>query len=118
MLDVTDPASPEIVIGRRTKFLSQYYRYVRRGARRIAATSKDGSFDPVAFVNPDGGYVLVIKAAEEAELGIGGLPAGSYGLNYATSDAFNVSGPDQVIADGQILSVVIPGAGVTTIFQN
>ena len=36
------------------KILRQYFKYVRPGAERIEATSQNGSFAPVAFINADG----------------------------------------------------------------
>ena len=116
-MDVTDPARPEIVIGNRTRYLSQYFRYVRRGAVRIMAASKDDAFDPVAFVNPDGGYVVVIKADSGGELSIGGLPAGVYGVNYTTAEAFNVDGPERSVSADGVLDVGIPESGVLSIYK-
>ncbi len=117
ILDVTDPTSPEIVIGDRARYLSQFFRYVRRKANRIGAVSKDNDFEPVAFVNPDGGYVVVINAAAGGELSIAGLPAGTYGVNYTTAEAFNVDAPNGSIGAGQALTVQIPGSGVLTVYK-
>jgi hypothetical protein len=116
-VDVTDPANPEIVIGNRTRYLSQYFRYVRRGAVRIMAASKDDTFDPVAFVNPGGGYVVVIKADSGGELSIAGLPAGTYGVNYTTAQAYNVDGPEKSVSENGALEVGIPDSGVLSIYR-
>lgn len=117
-VDVTNPGDPEIVIGNRTRFLSQYFRYVRRGARRIAAASKDESFDPVAFVNREGGHVVVIKASSAGELSIVGLPAGTYGVSYTTQNEFGTEGPEVTIGNGGILEgLTIPGQGVLTVYR-
>ena len=117
-VDVTDPANPEIVIGSRTRFLSQYFRYVRRGARRIAAASKDEAFDPVAFVNREGGHVVVIKASSAGELSVEGLPAGTYGVSYTTQNEFGTEGPEATIGNGGILEgLTIPGQGVLTVYR-
>jgi hypothetical protein len=116
-VDVTDPASPEVVIGSRTRYLSQYFRYVRRGATRIMAASKDNTFDPIAFVNPDGGYVVVIKADSGGELTIGGLPAGAYGVNYTTAEEFNIDGAERSVGADGVLAVGIPDSGVLSIYR-
>ncbi|NIR61214.1 MAG: hypothetical protein GWO02_17785, partial [Gammaproteobacteria bacterium] len=63
-------------------FNRQYFYYVRPGAVRIdAAVSRDpfsGPFDPLAFVNPDGGYVVVANAEHAGALSVAGLPPGRY----------------------------------------
>jgi glucosylceramidase len=52
----------QVTITDKTKFLRQYYKYVRPGAQRIDATSSDTTLDPLAFINTDGRYVTVMKA--------------------------------------------------------
>jgi O-glycosyl hydrolase len=62
VIDNSDPSNPVVNIGERTKFLRQYFKFIRSGALRIEATSTDGNFDPVAFINTGGDYVVVVKA--------------------------------------------------------
>src|SRR5205085_9827738 len=59
ILDVTNPTAPTVTMASRTKFLRQYFKYIRRGAVRIGAASTNASFDPVAFINAGGQYVVV-----------------------------------------------------------
>jgi hypothetical protein len=115
-IDVNDPAQPQITLGERARYTRQYFQYVRRGARRIGAASKNDSLDPLAFVNTDGRYAVVVKADGAEEFTVSGLPSGTYGATYATEAEWGVSLPDQTIAAGELLSVSIPDTGVLTIF--
>ncbi|PWE32936.1 hypothetical protein DDZ14_07545 [Maritimibacter sp. 55A14] len=98
------------------RYTLQYFRHVRHGAVRIgAATDSPGLFDPVAFVNPDGRYTVVVKAARAGVVAIAGLPEGRYRVSYAVRrgsaelPAPVATGPDRRLA------AEIPGAGVLTV---
>ncbi len=108
--------SPEVRTGAMTKYLRQYFRYVALGAVRIGATSANAALAPVAFRNVNGKHVVVVKASAGATFTVGGLPAGSYGIDYTTSSAYMQALPDVTIGAGQLLSTGIPAAGVLTIF--
>jgi hypothetical protein len=108
-----------------TKFFQQYYRYVRMGAQRKAATSNNSNFDPLAFQNTNGKWTVIVKAATGGSFTIQGLPAGSYGIYHTTSaggnpndpnPAYAVNSPDQTIVGGQALTTNIPAYGVLTVY--
>jgi hypothetical protein len=88
---------------------------VRPGAQRIEATTTDSTFDPLAFVNKDGSYVIVIKAEAAGDLLMTNLPAGVYRVFYTTAGEFDVQRPDVTLAAGQTFSTHIPDIGVITI---
>lgn len=114
-IDDSNPLAPRITMGARTAFLRQYFKYVRAGATRIGSNTSDGAFDPLAFVNTDGTYVVVVKATKGGPFTIQGLPAGAYLATYATDrDRGVVIGDFLVSADGA-LSTTIPDRGVLTI---
>lgn len=69
-----------------TKFTRQYFKFIRPGAIRIGATSNNGSFDPLAFINKDSKYIVVVKAGSSGSFTIQGLPAGTYGIKYTTNN--------------------------------
>jgi hypothetical protein len=115
-IDDSNPASPRVLLGAATKFLRQYYKFVRPGAVRIEAASQVVAFDPLAFINADGGYVVVVKCEAGGAFSVGRLPAGTYGLKYTTAGAFDVDLPDQTIGPGQPVIAAIPQAGVLTIY--
>jgi hypothetical protein len=115
-IDDSDPANPKILINDTTKFTRQYYKFVRPGAVRIEATSSNGSFDPLAFINTDGKYVVVVKADAGGSFSIRGLPAGTYGIKYTTSREYDVDLPDITIGGGKALTTSIPMSGVLTVY--
>jgi uncharacterized protein (TIGR03437 family) len=115
IINDSDPNNPVITLAGRTKFLRQYFKFVRRGAIRIKAASSDSSADPVAFVNTDGKFVVIVKTEAGAPLTLQGLPAGTYGIKYTTESEYNIDAADVTIGSGQTIDTVIPAAGVITI---
>ncbi len=116
-IDRSDPARPRIVMNERTKFFRQYFRFVRSGAQRIGARTSSRAFDPVAFVNRDGGTVVVVKATRAGAFTLAALPAATYGLKYTTAAAYDKDLPDVTVMEGGSLSAAIPDAGVLTAYR-
>jgi hypothetical protein len=116
LIDLSNPANPQIKLARRTRFLRQYFRYIRLGAVRIGATTTDDAFDPLAFVNPDGKLVVVVKAGEGGAFSVLGFPAGTYGVQYTTSDESDAPASDVTVGAGGALTTQIPESGVLTVF--
>ena len=114
--DVSNPTNPPVVIASRTKFLRQYFKFIRRDAVRIGAMSSYPGFDPVAFKNADGREVVVVKASSGGSFEIKGLSAGTYGIKYTTAKQYDVDAPAVTISSGQLLGASIPDAGVITIY--
>lgn len=115
-IDDTDPGNPVVNIGSRTKFLRQYFKFIRPGALRIEAATNDNDFDPVAFINTNGKYVVVVKATLVGTFYIQGLPAATYGIKYTTASEYDIDLADAAISPGVALSASIPEAGVITIY--
>jgi Glycosyl hydrolase family 30 beta sandwich domain len=99
------------------KLLRQYTKFVRPGAQRIDVSSTNASLEPVAFVNIDGRYVVVVKSNSDGSFSISGLPAGTYGVFYTTNSQYDVNLASITIGAGQSLSTNIPAAGVITIYR-
>jgi O-glycosyl hydrolase len=114
-IDESDPDNPVVTINSATQFTRQYFRFVRAGAVRIGAASDSGELDPLAFVNADGRYALVVKAGAPADFTVQGLPAGIYAIRYTTAAESDVALPDQTIGAGESVSATIPAAGVVSI---
>lgn len=115
-VNLDNPARPVITIGNVTKFTRQYYKYVRAGAVRTGVTSDNSDSDPLAFINADGKYVVVIKTQSGRSLTVGGLPAGVYGIKYTTQNAYDVDHAYQTLAPGESLDTSIPSSGVITVY--
>jgi hypothetical protein len=105
-----------VKMGSRTLFLRQYFRYVRPGAVRVAVSSGKPEFHPLAFINENGKYVVVVKADANGSFTVEGLPAGQYGITYTTAAESLVAANDVTLAQGYHLSATIPAKGVITIF--
>jgi len=115
-IDDSDPDHPHIFLNEKTKFTRQYYRFVRPGAVRIKSVSQDNAFDSLAFINDNGGYVVVVKCDSGGDFSIGGLVVGTYGIKYTTASQFDVDLPDQTIHFGQPIVTGIPEVGVLTVY--
>jgi hypothetical protein len=116
-IDASDPSQPHITLAEPGRYVRQYFKYIRSGAVRIGAASRNPALDPLAFVNADGSYAVVVKADGAEEFTVSGLPAGDYGVTYATEDEWGVGLPDQTIGPSGALSVDMPGKGVLTVFS-
>lgn len=105
----------------RAKYLRQYFQRVRIGAVRVEATSATTTYEPVAFRNTNGTYVVIVKASGGGSFTIGGLPAGTYSGFYTTGDgnlsitAYDVQVAEQAITAGQNLTANIPAKGILTL---
>ena len=111
-----DGPSQKSTLNAKTRFMRQYYKFIRPGARRIEATSGDAVVDPLAFINSDGSYTVVIKASAAATVVVENLPAGLYGASYTTESQFDTQLIDTTISSGNTLTATIPRNGVMTIF--
>ena len=114
--DESNPQNPVVHIDTDSKYFRQYFRYIRRGAQRIGASTGDSALDPIAFVHPDGRYVVVVKTTGGSNFTVNGLPAGTYGIRYTTSAEAHANGGQVTIAQGQGLSASIPARGVVTLY--
>lgn len=117
LIDDKNNAAPKVTIGSRTKFLRQYFRYIRAGAQRIGAETTNPNLDPLAFINSNGKYVVVIKAETPGTVSLLGLPTGNYSISYTTKSQTDVNNPDVAVTTGETFKTNIPSSGVLTIFQ-
>jgi hypothetical protein len=116
LIDDANVTNPVISIGSRTKLLRQYFKYIRSGAQRIDALTGNVYFDPLAFINTNGKYVVVVKVTDGGSFTVLGLPAGTYGIKYTSANQYNVDSPDITLAAGQPLVTTAPPASVITIY--
>ncbi len=110
--DLSNPASPVFSMAPNTAFMAQYFRYVRLGAVRIAAQSSAATRLPVAFINTNGSYVVVVKtnAGTGAQaVTVSGLPNGTYGVRTVNfgEQAFDL--PDVIAANGTLTLTLSEG---------
>lgn len=115
-VDLSDPARPRARMTPASRGLAQYFRYIRIGAVRVGATTDYDAFDPVAFRNTDGTFVVAVKAARGGRISVAGLPPGTYGIRYTTT-AEAIDLPPVRIEAGQAIPAAIPAGGVLTVHQ-
>lgn len=104
-------------MGDRTRYLQQYFRYVRAGAVRIGATTTSGSAAPTAFIDESGAVTVVAYTTRRTRLRLEGLPSGRYGVTYTTESTTGEALPEAEIPEGEALEVAIPAAGVITVYS-
>lgn len=107
--------TPRIITTKMSTYLRQYFRYVRLGAVRVAATSSNSAFSPVAFRNTDGRFTVVVKA-NSGSFSVSGLPPGRYGIEYTTAAEYARSLRDVRITSTQAVTATIPATGALTIY--
>lgn len=115
-IDDSNQNAPRIIENSRTRFLRQYFKYIRRGAVRISAETSDPAFDPVAFINADGSRIVVVKAAQRGAFAVGGLAPGTYDATYTTASDTLISNGPFVVEAGTRVQIGIPDRGALTIF--
>jgi hypothetical protein len=114
----SSPTSPLITMGKHTDLLSQVFRFVRGGARRIEAISDNADKKAVAFINPDGGYVVVVRAkAGGSPLLLTGLPVGTYGVRFVGNNRVRTDLAPIVVSSNGALITQIPGPGAITVYR-
>jgi hypothetical protein len=116
IVDLTDPANPKLKLSRRAKMLRQYFRYIEPGAVRVEARSDKKSVDPVAFINRDGKFVIVVKVESSADFEVHGIPAGKYGITFTTRTKYNRQLNDRSCSSGCVIRATMPKPGVMTIY--
>jgi hypothetical protein len=115
-IDQSNPVSPVVIMGSRTRYLRQYFSFIRQDALRIGAVSGESRLDPLAFRNSNGKIAVVIRATGAAPVHVRGLPPGTYGVRFTTSTDNFASLPDAVVDAAGSLQVAMPASGVMTIF--
>ncbi|HUF69381.1 MAG TPA: Ig-like domain-containing protein [Longimicrobiales bacterium] len=121
LIDISDEMNPRPRLASRSHFLRLYFKWVKPGAVRIGATSGNGQLAPIAYINRDGRYTVIVKATDGNTFTIGGLPRGTYGIAYATGPNDRTPNDTGDLADvqigpGEALSTSIGGRGIITIY--
>lgn len=114
-IDQSDPDNPVVRIEAQTRPLVQIFRHVRRGAVRHGVNTNDGSLEPMAFLNPDGKWTVIVRTPGARTFTVGRLPPGTYGVYYTTDGELAVDTGDVVVQAGQAIEVAIPAAGLITV---
>ena len=117
-LDDLSTTPPTITLAPNTAFLVPYFRYVRQGAVRVAAQSSVTARRPVAFINVNGSYVVVVKTAAGTgtkTVTLSGLPPGPYGVRTTSYSEQATDQPDVVVASDGTVALSLAD-GFTTLY--
>lgn len=118
LADLANPARPVYSMAPNTTFMAAYFRQVRLGAVRVAARSSVTARVPVAFVNTNGDYVVVVKTKAgtgSKPVTIRGLRPGTYGVRTISYNEQVTDLADVVMAADSSLTVTLVN-GFTTIY--
>jgi len=124
-VDGSDSLNPSYGICKQTKYLRQYFKFIRPGAIRFEASTSNDQVDPIAFKNVSGNQVVVIKAEEGDSIVINGLQADEYGIKYTLGNfqwanvnptQYDVDLENQIVNEGESLGFLLPNKGVVTVY--
>jgi len=105
------------VLASRSRYLRQYFRYIRLGAQRVGAGSDNAEVRPLAFVNQDGRSAVVIHTTRAGSVFVRGLRPGTYGASVTTQSATGTELGDQVVGVSRTITVLAPAASVLTVYR-
>jgi hypothetical protein len=117
ILDPNAPQGERAQLSSTGRYLRQYFRALRPGARRIGADSNHEAFQAVAAVNPGDRLAVVVLADRAAHLTIEGLTPGVYATSCWTDRARWDREPDPCAGQASVdhagrAVVMMPDAGV------
>lgn len=105
------------VLASRSRYLRQYFRYIRLNAQRVGAGSDNAAVRPLAFVNQDGRSVVVMQSDGAGKVFVRGLRPGSYGTSVTTANATGTELGDQVVGVSGTITVAAPAGSVLTVYR-
>jgi hypothetical protein len=109
---------PRVYMTDLSRQLSQVFLYVRRGAVRIDARSDNPDKTSVAFINRDGGRVVIVRASKAGgTITVNGLPAGQYGLRLVDDLCKTEQRPVVTVSGDEPLQFDMTGPGVATVYS-
>lgn len=115
-VNIVDSLAPKINDTYRGAILRQVYASVNAGDRRIGAAVGDTSARVAAFLRPDGGIVVTLRARAAGTYTVKGLPPGAYDVSYTLAQSLTrVAQPTFAKSDPGDVQVTIPGNGVLSI---
>lgn len=116
-VDQSNPNNPTVRLEDLSRYFPQIFRHVRRGAVRHKANTQDATLEPLAFLNSNGKWTIVVRTTGARTFTVGRLPPGTYGTYYTTDSEFAVETADVTIEPGRAVELSIPAAGIITLYQ-
>lgn len=107
-IDTTDWDNLKINIRDVTQYNRLYYLFIRPGAIRKKAITSDTNIGPLAFVNGDTSFTLILDSDKSSLVNIFGLRPGRYTVKFTTETAKFADGGQVVVQSDGKLSLRIP----------
>ena len=107
----------------RVKYMEHIWKYVRGGAVAKRVTNSHASCDGLAFRNPNGTYVVVLKASGAVTCTVANLPPGTYGRRRTQGDGTSAPSTydsdlgNAVVTSNQNVTFTFSAAGIGTIYN-
>ena len=121
---LVNPNSPwNVTKTNRAKYAEHYMKYIRQNAVMKSVTNGSSNFRGLPFVNPNGKFVVPIRALTSGTVTVSGLPAGTFkrcktiGDGINAPSVYNLCESDVTIASGQNVTITFSGAGVGTVYD-
>ncbi|MGQ0764495.1 MAG: hypothetical protein ACT4OZ_02400 [Gemmatimonadota bacterium] len=111
-----DSAAATVKLTANARFLRHYFRMVKLGAIRVGAASSSGTLHANAFVNPDGGMVVVLESSRPVRAQLDGLGPGRWRGWWTSADSegeVEASG----VGSGGRLAVELKKPGALTLYS-
>jgi hypothetical protein len=118
-----DISSPTVTPTTYTKYLRHGFKYVMRGAVMKDVTNSHASCEGVAFVNPNGTYVVVLKATGSVTCTVADLPPGTYGRKRtqgngtSSPSSYDTDLGNATVSTTEDVSFTFTGEGVGTVYD-
>lgn len=117
-VDDSNPNNVQVSVSGLSRHLAQVFPFVRRGAVRIAAISDNAAVTSAAFINRDGGQVVILRARDAAgPVRIAGLAAGRYVARFVGNDRRAEDRPLIATHAGETLTLELNRPGVLTVYS-
>lgn len=116
LVDTNKAEPPRVSMAKLSNQLSRVFLYVRRGAVRIAARSDNRDKTSAAFINRDGGRVVIVRGRKAGgQITVTGLPAGRYQPEFMDDLHKIEEYPAVTISAGEAFRFAMPRSGVATV---
>lgn len=104
------------VLSGTSRMLRHYFRRVRRGAVRVAATSSDPGVRAVAFVRRGSGTTLLLHVAGAGTVSVQGLPPGRYAMDFTARSSAREESAVVVVNESGDARFSLPADGVASVY--
>ncbi len=115
-VDTSNWEKLKITIKDVTQYNRLYYLFIRPGAVRKNATTNNSFVKPLAFVNKDSSFTLILDSDDSSNVSISGLPTGEYAVKYTSETGKFADATEIIVQNDGKASIQIP-KGVVALYS-